>query len=123
MNLDEYLRDKETTHGTFEDTATIAQTLKAVMRRGRNWEGLPNTSKEALENVVTLVARILNGDTTEPKHWNGAAGYLRLRANAMTPNVEDLHRRLDDVESGITTIAKRFRPIVTPRVNDEGGAA
>ena len=121
MNLDEYLRDKEVTHGTFEDTATIAQTLKAVMRRGRNWEGLPNTSKEALENVVTLVARILNGDTTEPKHWNGAAGYLRLRANALTP----AYRRpvaSDDVESGITTIARRLRPN-PPRVNDEGGAA
>ena len=118
MNLDEYLRDKEVTHGSFEDTATIAQTLKAVMRRGRNWEGLPNTSKEALENVVTLVARILNGDTTEPKHWNGAAGYLRLRANGLTP----LHN-VEDLESGISKIAKRFRPVVTPRVNDEGGAA
>ena len=35
MNIDDLLRDKETTHGNFDDTATVAQTLKAVMRRGR----------------------------------------------------------------------------------------
>jgi hypothetical protein len=118
MNLDEHLRDKETTHGTFEDTATIAQTLKAVMRRGRNWESLPNTSKETLDGAATLIARILNGDAADPKHWNGAAGYMRLRSNALASKGGDL-------ESGISSITRRLRPTPMPRVNsvDEGGAA
>ena len=38
------------------------------MRRGRNWESLPNQSKEALEMIATKVARILNGDATDPEH-------------------------------------------------------
>ena len=59
MNIDDLLRDKEATHGNFDDTATVAQTLKAVMRRGRNWESLPNQSKESLELIATKVARIL----------------------------------------------------------------
>ena len=65
MNIDDLLKDKEATHGLFDDTATIAQTLKAVMRRGRDWENLPPASKEALELIATKAARILNGDATD----------------------------------------------------------
>ena len=121
MNIDDLLRDKETTHGHFDDTATIAQTLKAVMRRGKNWESLANPSKEALELIATKVARILNGDATDPDHWNDVAGYARLRANAFVP----AYRRpaVDDVEGGIASIAKRLRPVAPARINDEGGAA
>ena len=122
MNIDDLLRDKETTHGHFDDTATIAQTLKAVMRRGKNWESLTNPSKEALELIATLAARILNGDATDPEHWNGIAGYARLRANSFAP----AYRRPSiegDVEGGIASIAKRLRPVAPARINDEGGAA
>ena len=122
MNIDDLLRDKEATHGLFDDTATIAQTLKAVMRRGRNWESLPSPSKEALEQIATSVARILNGDAADPEHWNTVAGYARLRANAFAPAYRRPAIASDDVESGISSIARRLRP--TPaRVNDEGGAA
>jgi hypothetical protein len=122
MNIDDLLRDREATHGTFEDTATIAQTLKILMRRARNWDNLPPASKEALELMATKAARILNGDATNADHWNDIAGYARLRANAFAPG----YRRpavTDDVEAGISSIAKRLRPIVPARVNDEGGAA
>jgi hypothetical protein len=116
MNLDEHLRDKEATHGPFEDTATIAQTLKEVMRRGRNWPNLPSASKEALDNCATLIARILNGDAADPKHWNGAAGYLRLRSNALSGQI---------VESGISQITRRLRPSMPPvvRIEDKDGVA
>ena len=122
MNLDDLIKDKETTHGHFDDTATIAQTLKALMRRGRNWESLPNPSKEALEMIATKVARILNGDATDPEHWNDIAGYARLRANAFAPAYRRPVTAIDEVESGISSIARRLRPN-PPRVNDEGGAA
>jgi hypothetical protein len=115
MSIDDLLKDKETTHGHFDDTATIAQTVKAIMRRGRNWEGLPNPSKEALEMIATKIARILNGDATDPEHWNDIAGYSRLRANSFEPG----YRRPDGgIEAGIASIAQRLRPV---RVNDEGG--
>ena len=114
MNIDDLLRDKEATHGSFDDTATIAQTIKAVMKRSKNWESLPNQSKEALELIATKVARILNGDATDPEHWNDVAGYARLRANSFAPG---------HIETGISSIAKRLRPVAPTRVNDEGGAA
>jgi hypothetical protein len=123
MNIDDLIKDKETTHGHFDDTATIAQTLKAIMRRGRNWESLPGPSKEALEQIATSVARILNGDAADPEHWNTIAGYARLRANAFAPAYRRPAIASDDVESGISSIARRLRPAPPPRVNDEGGAA
>jgi hypothetical protein len=116
MNIDDTLRDKESSHGNFAEMAALAQTLKAIMRRGKNWENLPNTSKEALEMIATKVSRILNGDASEPEHWNDIAGYARLQGNAFTPLKGTV-----DLETGISHIAKRLRPIVT-RVNDEGGA-
>jgi hypothetical protein len=119
MNIDDFLHDKELAHGTFTDTATIAQTFKSLMRRGRNWEGLGHESKEALEQVATLIARILNGDASDPKHWNGAAGYLRLRSNSLTQHIS--------VEDGMAKIARKFRPTIMPRVTqndgEEGGVA
>jgi hypothetical protein len=110
-NLDDFLREKEKTHGPFHDTAAFAQTLKNLIRNGRNWEGLPSEAKESLEQLVTMVARILNGDPTYSRHWNHAAGYMRLRVNALHVD--------DDLGTGIATIARRLRP---QRINDEGGA-
>ena len=120
MNIDDLLKDKETTHGAFDDTATIAQNLKAVMRRGKNWETLPLGSREALELIATKAARILNGDASDPEHWNDIAGYARLRANAFGPGYRRAAVAVDhDLESGISTIARKLRP----RANDEGGAS
>lgn len=100
MNLDETLRDKVSTHGAYEDTAQMAQALKMVIRRGRNWDTLTMDAKESLEHLATKVARILTGDATEPDHWNDAAGYMRLRANQLDSRVE----------TGISRIARRLRP-------------
>ena len=126
MNIDEIIRAKETSHGHFDDTATIAQTQKAVMRRGRNWEGLVNPSKESLEMIATKIARILNGDPNDPEHWNDIAGYARIRAIALVAasmpraTVTFNNPPPDEVETGISQIAKRLRPVIN-RVNDEGG--
>lgn len=114
MNIDDLLKDRESTHGLFDDTAVVAQALKAVMRRAKNWEHLPPASKEALELIATKAARILNGDASDVEHWLDISGYAKLRANAFAP-----HRGL---EAGIASIAQRLRPVtVAPRVNEEIG--
>jgi hypothetical protein len=117
MNLDDQLRDRQNINGVFEDTAAIAQALKMLVRRGRNWDALSNEGKEALENVCTLIARILTGDGTEPEHWNSAAGFMRLRGAALNSNLE----------AGISRITNRLRTppriMETVKPPDEDGAA
>jgi hypothetical protein len=78
----------EKTNGPFEDTATFAQILKTALRRGKNWEALSNDAKEALEQTATSIARILNGDPLEIKHWNRAADYMKLRAFVIDKKLE-----------------------------------
>lgn len=85
MNLDENLRDKATSNGPFEDTSQLAQAFKFALRRGRNWEAIPPESKEALELISSYIARILTGDASEAKHWNGIAMLARLRAFGLEP--------------------------------------
>ena len=82
-SFDEEIRTKTTSHGHFDDTSRISQALKTAVRAGRNWESMPVGAKEALEHTMTLIARIVCGDATEPKHWNNAAGYLRLVATGL----------------------------------------
>ena len=117
MTIDDLIKDRETTHGDFENNAFVSQVLKKVMRQTKNWDGLPNASKEALEMIATKIARVLNGDASNSEHWNDIAGYARLRANALAPVLPRA-----DLEDGISQIAKRLRPVPV-RVNDEGGAA
>jgi hypothetical protein len=73
------------TNGAFEETAQLAQALKFAIRRGKNWEPLPPESKEALEQIASRIAMILNGDPNEAKHWNRIAMYARIRDKALTP--------------------------------------
>jgi hypothetical protein len=107
--IDELIRDKEASNGVFADTATIAQLLKAVLRRGKNWEGLGPDGKEALEQVATAIARILTGDATDAQHWTGAAAYLRMGAKTTDGGITH----------GIEQITKRLKTIPNP---PEGGA-
>jgi hypothetical protein len=99
--IDDLIKDREATHGAFGDAATIAQLLKAVLRRGKNWEELPADGKEALEQTMTAVARILSGDASVAEHWNGASACLRMGAKAVdggvTQGIEQITRRLKTI--------------------------
>lgn len=89
-SIDDMIKDKEASHGSFTDTAVFAQELKALLRKGRNWGVLGDESREALELAATKLARILNGHPDEPAHWNGAAAALRIRAMALSGGVAEI---------------------------------
>ena len=100
MNLDDKLRDKQAANGAFEDTAQLAQAIKFVLRRGRNWEGMGPESKEALEQISTQIGKILNGDAGDWKHWLHLAGYAQLRARALDVDAND------EVATSISRLAR-----------------
>jgi hypothetical protein len=83
MNLDDTLRENQIVNGPFEDMAQLAQALKFAMRRGRNWEPLDASNKEALEQIASRLARILSGDPNAAMHWDHIAATARLRGKAL----------------------------------------
>ena len=84
--MTDILAERQKTHGDFYDVAMVAQELKDVLRRGKNWKMLDDAQREALEMVATKIARILSGNPHEPDHWKDIAGYATLIERWLTRN-------------------------------------
>jgi len=91
------LTDRERTHGIFKDTASLAQSLKDVMRSSKNWERLSDSQKEALEQDATKTARILSGDFNFRDHWDDKGGYSQLGAISIKPSMPQITADLTEV--------------------------
>lgn len=71
--------DRETTHGSYADTARVAQTLKRVLRaETANFETLTFRQRESIDHICTKLARIACGNANEPDHWLDIQGYARI---------------------------------------------
>lgn len=76
--MPDILDEREKTHGDYYRVAMMAQELKDVMRRGKNWKTLDDTQREALEMIASKIGRILSGNPHEIDHWRDIAGYAAL---------------------------------------------
>lgn len=70
--------ERQTTHGSYEENARIAQATKDLWRTGKNWPALKPRQRESLELIATKVGRILAGDPDCQDHWKDIVGYLAL---------------------------------------------
>lgn len=77
------LKDRQKTHGEFEDHALLSQLLKHDMKEIPDWYSLAPDQKESLEMICHKIARILNGDPNHHDHWHDIAGYATLVANRL----------------------------------------
>ena len=91
--MTDILAERQKTHGDFYDVAMVAQELKDVLRRGKNWKMLDDAQREALEMVATKIARILSGNPHEVDHYRDGAGYFQLIVNAYSAVERDPTRR------------------------------
>jgi hypothetical protein len=78
ITMESILEDRRQTHGDFTEDAEMAQRLKNLIRQGRNWTHLHTFEAEALDNMMTKVARILSGNPHYPDHWRDLQGFPRL---------------------------------------------
>jgi hypothetical protein len=78
ITMESILEDRRETHGDFTEDAEMAQRLKNIIRQGRNWTHLHTFEAEALDNMMTKVARILSGNPHYPDHWRDLQGFPRL---------------------------------------------
>ena len=74
----EILEERQSTHGTFEESATTVQRIKVIMRSTPNWDKLSNAQREALEMVQHKIGRILHGNPNHLDSWADLQGYAKL---------------------------------------------
>jgi len=76
--IKDVLSERAKTHGSFSDTARVAQSIKGAMycveRRGT----VSYETRESLDMIATKIARIICGNEFEPDHWLDIEGYARL---------------------------------------------
>ena len=78
MNITDTLSDRELRYGKFADNAKLAQSLRSMMRTVDGWYKLPDTQREALDNIMGKIARQINGAKEYPDNFHDIAGYATL---------------------------------------------
>ena len=76
MNTDDILNDRHQTYGYFMDVASVAISLRAVIRDRR--PDLMPDQDEALTMICSKIARIVNGDPNHIDSWRDIGGYSQL---------------------------------------------
>jgi len=76
-DIKDVLEERANSHGDFSFVATVAQELKHTLRLA-GYASLEPWQTEALDMIVSKIARILAGNADEPDHWLDIEGYARL---------------------------------------------
>jgi hypothetical protein len=80
--IDDILKQREQTHGSFAEVSRLAQEFKRVIYSGYNYADLNDQQSEALDMICSKIGRILSGDPNAVDHWRDIAGYAQLIVNA-----------------------------------------
>ena len=79
------LQERALQYGTFVSLAKTAQEFKSVLYRelGSRNKRLADDQSEALDMIMTKIARVINGDADHVDTWNDIAGYAKLVAERL----------------------------------------
>lgn len=75
------IRERQVTHGTFEDNARVSQTLKLLLRAEPGWLKLTDVERECMDMIALKFSRMLSGRSLEKQHWEDVVGYAKLALN------------------------------------------
>jgi transposase len=89
-NVDAVLAERGARYGNFIDQARIAQQLKNVahtfaMQQGKTFDV---DQAEAIDMILSKLARILNGDPHYADSWIDIAGYAKLVADRLEGKIQ-----------------------------------
>lgn len=83
--IEAVLQERQLVYGGFLRQSQITADLKGIMRAYVAWEDvLAPDQREALEQIATKIARILNGNPNYADNWRDIEGYARLIANRLS---------------------------------------
>ena len=77
MNLNEVL-EQRSIYGSFKDKAAWIQETKYAMRNTPSWPNISVAEKEALDNIVQKMGRILFGTIYHADNYTDISGYAQL---------------------------------------------
>jgi Domain of unknown function (DUF6378) len=79
------LQERALQYGTFASLAKTAQEFKSVLYRelGSRNKRLADDQAEALDMIMTKIARVINGDADHADSWADIAGYATLVAERL----------------------------------------
>ena len=69
------LAERERTHGRFEETSSVANSIRRMLRTGRAFAWLGAGQCVALDEIALKLARIVCGDPSHRDHWDDVSGY------------------------------------------------
>lgn len=72
------LTDRDSRYGKLSETATIVRRIEDTFEDTRRWAVLPDGQRHALRMIAVKLARILNGEPSNPDSWHDLAGYATL---------------------------------------------
>lgn len=75
--IDETLKERGGTYGTFQGNATITQGIMKILTDGAQ-RPLADFELEALHMVAHKMSRVVNGQKTKKDNWHDIAGYAKL---------------------------------------------
>jgi hypothetical protein len=83
--------DKAVTHGDFNDVAKLTMELKDTVQVS-GADVLDPASREALDQILSRVARIVFGDQAHRKHWEDIQGFCQMKLDSLpAPTLEIEH--------------------------------
>ena len=82
-NINQILAERGKRYGKLLDVAVVAQGLKATYRKELYGKLLAPDMYEALDTIMSKVARIVVGDETYVDSWVDIAGYAKLVADRL----------------------------------------
>jgi hypothetical protein len=77
----------------------IAQAMKYQIRTGSSWDELSPAAKESLDQITTLIARMVSGESL---HWDEIINYAQA---ARPPGTDD--PPVVDIERGMRTLVEK----------------
>ena len=86
QSTEEILKARGAVYGDFTTHAEITQSLKRALRVMTYHSKLNDVHREALEMIVHMIGRILNGDPNYRDSWDDIAGFAKLAADRCQPS-------------------------------------
>lgn len=81
VRIEDTLKEREGTHGSWEVQATLQTCLMSLLCGAREdtGEDYTPTQMACLQQITTKLSRIASGNANEPDHWLDISGYSTLQ--------------------------------------------